>query len=110
MSKFQKKGIKFDEYVDREVPYIRNNAFADQSATGGDPRDFDTRFNNNSGLFSKMAENAKLKASKQGNEAVGYIQAKTKGKKGMEGIGEEGERKKGEMPDFLRGGNQGSMA
>ena len=48
------KAINFSDYVDREVPYIKNNTVAPP----GDytRKEFDTKLNNKTGLFSRINE------------------------------------------------------
>jgi hypothetical protein len=74
------KQINFSDYVDRDVPYIKNNTIGSESQRAK-IKEFDTKMNNKSGLFSKFREPSNDKQSKDASGEVKYIQDK-KVKKG----------------------------
>ena len=44
MEKVQKnKSINFEEYVDRDVPYLKNQSFAKSDSSGKGAKEFDTK-------------------------------------------------------------------
>ena len=50
------KQINFSDYVDRDVPYIKNNTIGLSDSQRAKIKEFDTKFNNKTGLFSKLSE------------------------------------------------------
>ncbi|CDW88809.1 UNKNOWN [Stylonychia lemnae] len=69
------KSINFSDYVDRDVPYIKNNlGIKGNDSMKNKTKEFDTKFNNKSGLFSKIGQTTKNKDTPAGD--VKYIKDK----------------------------------
>lgn len=59
------KSINFSDYVDRDIPYIKNNVLGIDPRLSNTPgkQQFDTKIENKSGLFSKFKGKADNKSS-----------------------------------------------